>query len=201
MCGRFENRIDPTRLSYRYGIDGEVLVYDFPPEYAPTMMAPVVVSATAGLQLCLMKWGFLPPWAKDEKEAAKCFNARAETVAEKPTFRDAFKKRRCLVPATGFYEWRDEGGKRKAKYRFGVSDEENFSMAGLWTPWTSPAGVTILSFTILTTSPNELLSQYHNRMPVILPKEAEVSWLSLELGEEALVPFPADRMIVGPAEG
>lgn len=200
MCGRFDGRIDPNRLRYRYGIDGEVLVYDFPPEYAPTMMAPVIFSSAAGIELCQMKWGFLPRWAKDEKEAVKCFNARAETAAEKPTFKDAFKKRRCIVPATGFFEWRDEGKKKKSKYRFRVHGEEIFSLAGLWNPWTSPAGITLLSFTILTTSPNELVSQFHNRMPVILPKELEKSWLRNEIQEEAFVSFPSDRMEVSAAK-
>lgn len=200
MCGRFEGRIDPTRLSYRYGIDGEVIVYDFPPEYAPTMMAPVVISAAAGLELCLMKWGFLPRWAQDVKEAVKCFNARAETVREKPTFREAVNQRRCLVPVTSYFEWKaEEGEKRKTKYRFRVPKEEIFSLAGIWTPWTSASGLTLLSFTILTTRPNELAAQYHHRMPLILPREREMDWVREEGDFASLLetePFSGQEMEV-----
>lgn len=200
MCGRFEGRIDPTRLRYRYGIDGEVIVYDFPPEYAPTMMAPVIIPAEIGLTACLMKWGFIPRWAKDSKEGTKCFNARSETVAEKPTFKDSFKNQRCLVPVTSYFEWRDEGKKRKSKYRFAVNNEEIFSLAGLWTPWTSPEGLTLLSFTILTTSPNELVSPYHHRMPVILSRDSEGPWLRGEIGAEVFDSYPAEEMQVRPAD-
>ena len=162
-------------------------------------MAPVVLPAAAGLELCLMKWGFLPFYAKDVKDAAKCFNAKSETAAEKPAFKQALAKRRCLVPVTGFYEWRqEEGKKRKTKYRFKLTGEDIFSLAGIWTPWTSPAGVTLLSFSILTTAPNDLMAQYHNRMPVILSREHESKWLSEDDTDRKSLfnPFPADLMNV-----
>lgn len=215
MCGRFENRNDPRFLVERYGLKAPLMKYQSPAEYAPTMIAPVILGDEQG-EIRLMKWGLIPSWAKDPKFGVKCFNAKSETVAEKPAFRDSFRRRRCLVPVSAFFEWREEEEnngiqsspplkrKPKRKYRFNVTDDEIFSLASLWASWRSPAGDVIESFTILTTQPNELVAAYHDRMPVILSRDDEKLWLSnsnLDAVQSAHLfqPFNRDRMSVSPA--
>jgi putative SOS response-associated peptidase YedK len=152
-----------------------------------------------------MRWGLIPPWAKDASIASKLFNARAETVAEKASFRNAFRKRRCLVPATGFYEWRTEG-KTKTPFRFVVDDGAPFAFAGLHETWRDHAGETIQSYTLITTTPNELVAPIHNRMPVILTRDAEEIWLDpgfedADYLQSLLVPYAADAMDMEQVEG
>ena len=118
-----------------------------------------------------MRWGLIPHWAKDPKIGSRMINARAETVAEKPSFRNALRRRRCLVLADGFYEWRRDG-KTKTPMRIVMRSGEPFAFAGLWETWKDPDGTVIPSCTIITTTPNDLLSPIHNRMPVILPKDS-----------------------------
>ena len=122
-----------------------------------------------------LRWGLIPSWAKDPKIGVQCINARVETISEKPSFREAFQKRRCLVPADGFWEW-ETIGKKKIPWKFARPDNEEFCMAGLWESWNSPEGI-LETFTIITTSPNELVRSVHDRMPVILTPEAGEAWL------------------------
>jgi putative SOS response-associated peptidase YedK len=128
-------------------------------------------------ELVNLRWGLIPSWARDEKIAYKLINARSETIAEKPAFRDAFRSRRCLVPVDGFYEWqKTAGGKEPYYIRF--RDEHPFLIAGLWERWLSPVGEHIETCTLITTGANELLRPIHDRMPVIIPKEEIDAWLN-----------------------
>jgi putative SOS response-associated peptidase YedK len=145
-----------------------------------------------------MRWGLIPFWAKDESIGYKMINARAETVAEKPAYRKAFEQRRCLVLADGFYEWKKvDGG--KVPHRFVVGNKEPFAFAGLWERWWRPDGEGLQTFTIITTEPNELAREVHNRMPVILAPEHYEKWLDSQFNDvttlrSMLTPFPASRM-------
>ena len=145
-----------------------------------------------------MRWGLIPFWAKDPKIGARMINARSETVAEKPAFRNALKKRRCLVLADGYYEWQKTPvGKRP--YRIIMKSGEPFAMAGLWETWKDPQGNVVPSCTIITTAANDFLAPIHNRMPVILPRESEELWLDPGVDDatlltDLLIPYPDKRI-------
>ena len=141
----------------------------------PTDRASVIRKGSGGMEEADLRWGLIPSWAKDPKIGVQCINARAETISEKPSFREAFQKRRCLVPADGFWEW-ETIGKKKIPWKFTRPDGEEFCMAGLWEAWNCPEGV-LETFTIITTSPNELVRSVHDRMPVILTPDAAEGWL------------------------
>ncbi|MCA9916322.1 MAG: SOS response-associated peptidase, partial [Anaerolineales bacterium] len=148
-------------------------------------------------------WGLIPSWAKDPTIGSRMINARSETVTEKPSFRTAFKRRRCLIPADGFYEWQKLGsGKQPMFIRPAEGEERPFALAGLWEFWSDPDGGTIQSCTILTTSPNELMAPIHNRMPVIIEPEDFDLWLNPEpdpeQGLHLLRPYPAEKMAAYP---
>ena len=199
MCGRFVMTA-PGRITAEH-----FLLAEDPgpgPRYniAPSQpVAAVRVSVETGnRELVSLKWGLLPFWAKDPKIAYRLINARAETVAAKPAFRAAFKKRRCLIPACGFYEWR-RIKKKKQPFLFQVKGAAVFAFAGLWEHWEGPTGDVVESCTIITTEPNELVGKIHDRMPVILPPEHYKDWLDGSLIEPSrlgslLVPFDARRM-------
>jgi len=154
-------------------------------------------------RLVKVKWGLIPFWAKDTSIGNRLINARAESAATKPAFRSAFKTRRCLVPADGFYEWKKGKGHQKQPYFIRNADESPFAFAGLWESWTAPEGETIESCTILTTDANDLTRPIHDRMPVILhPKDYEL-WLDPEVKDPTLLkpllrPYPSEEMIVQP---
>ena len=177
MCGRY-------RLSRRKQIVEEYFDAsgddDWSPRYniAPTQPIPVIRQhpKEPSRVLSLMRWGLIPSWAKDMTGAAGMINARSETAADKPAFRDPMKFRRCLVPADGFYEWK-RTGKGKQPYCFEVDDVELFAFAGLWERWKHPSGQWIRSCSILTTTPNSVTSEVHDRMPVILNKDDYDLWL------------------------
>jgi putative SOS response-associated peptidase YedK len=180
---------------------------NLPPRYniAPTQEVPVVVASPGGggRQLKLMHWGFIPPWATGRDFGARLINARAETAAEKPTFRAAFRRQRCLIPADGFYEWQKLEGGGKQPFHIRLASEEVFAFAGLWGPWQDPAGGLVESCTILTTAPNVLMQDIHDRMPVILPPEHYAYWLDpackdLDRLAAALKPYPAADMVCHP---
>jgi putative SOS response-associated peptidase YedK len=167
---------------------------------APSQLVPVVTNDGGGLQM--FRWGLVPSWAKDEKIGYSMINARSETLAERPAFRNAFTHRRCLIPADGFYEWRKEAdGKTKTPMYSTVDGGEVFAFAGLWEVWKNPVGEWVPSCTIITTTPNALMAPIHDRMPVILPAEAYAAWLTPgETSAAALMPllkqFPVERMSV-----
>lgn len=174
-------------------------------------MSPIAVIRQEGEKRVaeLRQWGLVPSWSKDSSIGAKLFNARGETVAEKPSFRAAFKKHRCLVPASGFYEWQAsvDGKGRKQPYYIHPIEAEGFFFAGLMEQWEWD-GEVLLSACVITTEPNALMAPIHNRMPVILPEAAHDLWLSPGARQDALqallVPYPAGLMSarpVGPAVG
>jgi len=158
----------------------------------PTDRASVIRKGSGGLEEAILRWGLIPSWAKDPKIGVQCINARAETISEKPSFREAFQKRRCLVPADGFWEW-ETIGKKKIPWKFTRPDGEEFCLAGLWESWMSE-GEPLESFTIITTSPNELVRSVHDRMPVILSQDDGEVWLEGG-GQDLLKPAPNDYLI------
>jgi len=205
MCGRFTLTVSPEQL--RSVFDGlSVPNIDqqddrYRPRYNIAPTQPVAVVANDGQnRLDYFVWGLIPSWAKDPSIGNRMINARAETLHEKPSFRSAFKRRRCLVLADGFYEWRQEPGRRsKTPMYIRLESGQPFAFAGLWENWFSPDGSQILSCTIITTEPNSLMQSIHNRMPVILPPVAYPLWLdSREADSQQLLtvlkPFPAELM-------
>ncbi len=179
MCGRFTLAVPAETLAKQFELPE---VPDLEPRYniAPSQAVAVVRVDTEAEQrmLEMMRWGLIPRWAKDESIGNRLINARSETVAEKPAFRDAFKRRRCLVVADGFYEWQTvPGQKRKQPYFFKLRDGEAFGFAGLWERWKDPAGKTIHSCTLITSEANDLVRPVHDRMPVILSPDDYALWL------------------------
>lgn len=181
MCGRFTLTVDPAQLQADFGLEAPPPA-DLTPRYniAPTQPVAVIPNETPR-RMEWFQWGLVPGWAKDPKIGASLINARGETVAEKPAFRAAFKRRRCLVLADGFYEWKREGaGARapKTPMYIQLADGRPFAFAGLWEAWTAPDGQLRRTCTIITTTPNALMAPIHDRMPVILPPAAYAAWLT-----------------------
>ncbi|MFQ5498487.1 MAG: SOS response-associated peptidase [Candidatus Zixiibacteriota bacterium] len=204
MCGRYVLAQDYEALKKRYGFSGATFPsFEFTPRYniSPGQLSAAITNSE-GARIQSMKWGLIPHWAKDPSIGYKLINARSETVAEKPSFRDAFRKRRCLVPASGFYEWQKlPGSKAKQPFYITCSDRANadvFSFAGLWSVWDDPDSNNIFTYTILTTGSNELMNRIHNRMPVILRKDDESEWLDnktdLASLKQLFEPFPYEQM-------
>jgi putative SOS response-associated peptidase YedK len=203
MCGRFTLTSEISALQETFPW------LNIPPEIAPRYniaptQAVAVVANDGKNQLDFYNWGLIPSWAKDPEIGNRMINARAETLAEKPSFKAAFRRRRCLILADGFYEWqKQESSKAKIPMYIRLASHEPFAFAGLWELWNSKDGSQILSCTIITTEPNELMQSIHNRMPVILPAEAYPTWLeSGELSLEGLTPllkpYPAEQMVAYP---
>ena len=202
MCGRFTLQIPPELLAEIFGL---LEIPVFPARYniAPTQQVPVIRQSGDGRNLfAVMRWGLIPSWAKDPGIGKRLINARCETVAGKPAFRHAVRHRRCIVPASGFYEWQEEGGKKHPLY-IRLKDGSPLFFAGLWEQWKSPQGEAVDSCTILTTSSNSLIVPLHERMPVILRREAFPLWLAPEMIdpeklEPLYLPYPADFMEMWP---
>jgi putative SOS response-associated peptidase YedK len=204
MCGRFTLTADPGVVARRFGAPplqggGTSPRYNVAP--AQTV---ITVTDDGRRQLELMRWGLIPAWAKDPAIGSRLINARAETLAEKPAFRAAFRRRRCLIPADGFYEWTagPEGKRRPMRIR--LTSGQPFAFAGLWDEWRpADGGPPIRTCTIITCAPNELMATLHHRMPVILTPEAEAVWLDPSITDPErllplLVPYPADQMVAYP---
>ncbi|MBW4562176.1 MAG: SOS response-associated peptidase [Mojavia pulchra JT2-VF2] len=199
MCGRFTLNQAAAVLAQAFDVEA---VPNLEAQYniAPTHM---VATALHNLEsnkreFQYLRWGLIPSWAKDPTIGAKLINARAETVVEKPSFRSAFKHRRCLVLADGFYEWQRQASKKQPFY-FRVQDGQPFAFAGLWEKWRSPSIEEIVSCTILTTAANKLLQPIHDRMPVILSPDDYNLWLDPEVQtpdvlQQLLRPYPAEAM-------
>lgn len=198
MCGRFTLTADLEQLEERFSFHASPL--SLTPRYniAPSQAVLSIIRDEAGTRGGLLRWGLIPSWAKDADIGNRMINARAETVAEKPSFRRALQKRRCLIVADGFYEWRQEG-KKKTPIFITLPSQAPFAFAGLWETWRPPDGEAIHSCTIITTTPNSLMESIHNRMPVILTRGAETVWLDRTITEPEkllplLVPYPATEM-------
>jgi putative SOS response-associated peptidase YedK len=206
MCGRFAQFHSAQAIAEAFELDEEI---HLSPRYNIAPSQPVAailqLSDTNRRELHWLRWGLIPSWAKDPAIGYKLINARAETASEKPSFRSAFKHRRCLIPSDGFYEWqRLEGSKtKKQPYYFSLRDNNPFAFAGLWERWESPEGDIVETCTILTTEANELVSPIHDRMPVILhPKDYDL-WLdpnftSSDSLQALLNPYPSEAMIAYP---
>ena len=181
MCGRFNLITNGDALVDFFQLEQGL---ELTPRYniAPSQTVPVVRNEGSGRHLALHRWGLVPAWAKDPKTGYRMINARAETVAEKPAFRTAFRRRRCLIPATGFYEWKAvQGGKQP--YHIRISEGRLFAFAGLWERWTNPEGGILESCTIIVTSANEAVSPIHDRMPVIPDPADYVLWLDPDVDD------------------
>lgn len=190
MCGRFTLTVDPEQLALAFGL---TTVPDFGPRYniAPTQDALVITSGRPH-EAQFMRWGLIPSWAKDPATGSKLINARAETAAEKPSFRTALRRRRCIVPASGFFEWQARTGGKQPFY-ITVKDEQVFALAGLWEVWTGPAGDELRTFTILTTDANAFMKPYHDRMPVILHPDDYPVWMDTAGEPELALQAVLDR--------
>jgi putative SOS response-associated peptidase YedK len=186
MCGRYYQTESAEVIKEVFGIKTPSSeLPQFSPRYnmAPMQMAPVIRlnSITHEKELIMMRWGLIPSWSKDNKSASFCINAKSESVSSKASFRSAFKSRRCLVPASGFFEWKKLNPKEKQPYKIAIKGEKVFGFAGLWESWVNPeTNSPEETFTIITCEPNELVSELHDRMPVIVPKEHWDLWLSNE---------------------
>ncbi len=201
MCGRFTLTASVEEIIERFLIDSFLEEELFSPSYniAPSQSVLAVINDGTSNRMGFLKWGLIPPWAKDMSIANKMINARAETLAEKPSFRNAFKKKRCLIIADSFYEWKRHEDKTKTPMRIKLKSEELFAMAGLWEQWKSPEGKAIFSCSVITTTPNDLMADIHDRMPVILKPEDENTWLNPTISDpnflnQFLVPFDQNLM-------
>jgi len=198
MCGRFVRITSIGAIKVKFNV--EHVFSDLTPSYniAPTQEV-VIINDEGMRQLIQCKWGFIPSWAKDSSIGYSMINARSETVARKQAFRSAFKKKRCLVIADGFYEWRAEGKKKFPMY-IRLKSGECFGFAGLYNIWTSPDGNQICTCTIITTEANETLKPINDRMPVILPRDKEDFWLNPANEEKKqllgiLKPYPSEELL------
>jgi putative SOS response-associated peptidase YedK len=198
MCGRYALTSPPEVIAQRFNL---LWVPEFSAHYniAPTQMIPVVRETEQGRALALLKWGLIPFWAKDPSMGVKLINARAETLAIKPAFRSAYRRRHCLIPADAFYEWKPIAG-RKQPYCIRMADQAPFAMAGLWEHWVDPSGQTVESCTIITTDANALVVELHERMPVILAQGDYGAWLNAgdPNAQHLLKPFPPEQMSAYP---
>ena len=193
MCGRFQLSVKGKHISERFNVE----VFDdlYKPSFncAPSQNLPVITNTNSS-NLSYLRWGLIPFWAKDPRVGFRNINTRSETISEKPSFRNAFKKRRCLIPSNGFYEWKKDSN--KTPYRIFLKDESLFAMAGIWETWKDAEGKETDTFSIITTTANSAIKEIHHRMPVILKPEDEQTWLH-EQDENKLVglltPFSQEK--------
>jgi len=199
MCGRYTLFANMDDIVERFMVE----VFEegiFEPSYniAPSQQVIAIINDGRRNRLGRLRWGLIPPWAKDEKIGYKMINARGETIAEKPSFRNAYRKKRCIIPADSFYEWKREG-KEKVPLNIRLKNGGLFGMAGLWETWKSPDGVIIHSCSVVTTEANEIMKPIHDRMPVILNRDEEKIWLNPAIQDPAelsalIRPFEPEQM-------
>lgn len=202
MCGRYKLLFSAEELARRFAaITGDLTIA---PRYniSPGTYQPLIWQSPEARRLEAFWWGLVPAWAKDKSFGARTINARGETVAEKPAFRAAFRQRRCLVPADGYYEWRTLPGGRKQPYLMRMADGDVFAFGGLWESWQGPEG-TLRSFCLITIEPNALAARIHDRMPVIIAPHDYTRWLDPTLKDTDVVramlqPYPAAQMVAHP---
>jgi len=202
MCGRFALKPPAAEIVKCFGLDEAV---DLAPRYniSPGTDIPAIRHAPDGRRVMhLLRWGLVPNWAKDPTIGAKLSNARGETVAEKPSFRSAFQRRRCLVPADGFYEWKAVEGGKKQPYYFSMADGQPFALGGLWESWKGPDGQILRTCCLITTGPNEVMVPVHDRMPVIVAPDDFETWLTADADTalSLIRPYPAEAMQSWPVD-
>jgi putative SOS response-associated peptidase YedK len=206
MCGRAHLSSDVGEITLVFGIPSDRPTPNFPPSWnvTPTDPLPIVrYDVKAGQRsLDMLRWGLIPYWAKNIKVGFANINAKAEGIETRPGFRKAFERRRCLAPVDNFYEWA-KTGTGKQPYAIALADRSIMALAGLWENWHSPAGEWVRSFAIITTQPNELCAELHNRMPVVLKPEVWPAWLGEQPAavddlKGMLAPYPSDDMICWP---
>lgn len=205
MCGRFSLGVAPEVLRQHFGLPAAAQERAAVPRYniAPSQPVLAVVAGSLQREATHFRWGLIPSWSRAPQ--AGWINARAETVAEKPSFREAFRRRRCLIPADGFYEWADQGTGKKGRqpYWFHLLDRPVFAFAGIWERWRSPEGVEVETCAILNTAANRLMRLFHERMPVILTENDYDLWLDPQVQDPKLLlpllrPYPAEAMVAYP---
>ena len=205
MCGRFVLVTDLKNIQKNFNIQ-EMSCQDQPNgDIRPKQFIPAIINQEGMNKLVCFRWGLIPSWSKDPSMASRLINARSETVDKKPSFRDAFQKRRCLIVADGFYEWKKEDN-RKVPFYFYLKSNRPFGFAGLYEKWMSSDKEEINTCTIITTTANELVAPVHDRMPVILSKEEEQVWLNGKMIDSSrllslLKPYPAADMDFKPGIG
>ena len=211
MCGRFKRNFSEAQITERFQASlGPDVQWSTGFNIAPGTFQPIIRASASGRLCEAFWWGLIPYWAKEKSFGARTVNARGETVAVKPAFRAAFRARRCLIPADGYYEW-SELGPKKQPYLMGLASCEPFAFGGLWESWSGPDGkegasgasIELRSFCLITTEPNELCAKIHDRMPVIVPAEHYDRWLDPALKDPAaiqamVIPYPAEEMIAYP---
>lgn len=209
MCGRFVSATPPDQVADYFGTEAPEALLEPSYNVAPTKDVYAVLSDGSARRLDAFHWGLIPIWAKEAKVGNRMINARADTLADKSAYKSAFKKRRCLIPADGFFEWRkdpDAGPKaKKQPFYIHHPDEEPYAFAGLWEVWRGPERdqEPLRSCTIITTDPNEVMAQIHDRMPVILPASKWDLWLDREVDDldllgQLLVPAPPEMTVLRP---
>jgi putative SOS response-associated peptidase YedK len=197
MCGRYTLSTPAGRLAEEFRLDDAAV--EIPPSYniAPTQQVSAVLEEDGKRHLEMLRWGLVPSWADDPEIGARMINARSETAAEKPSFRSAFRRRRCLIAADGFYEWKRENG-GKQPYYFRMQEGRPFAFAGLWESWDKGTDGELRTCAILTTRANSVLDGIHDRMPVILPSESYDAWLDPDADKEELagllIPYPGNDL-------
>ena len=197
MCGRFTTTMPLEELVKYFHI--QKITGEYTPLYnaAPSQNIPVIIDNDPRM-LVFFRWGLVPSWAKDINIGYRLINARAESLLEKPSFRNAYKKRRCLIAADSFFEWKEESQKKKVPYRIMMKNDSPLAIAGLWEEWKQPQQEALFSCTIITTEANSLLQPIHKRMPAIIAPEQLDLWLDPKIQDPAkldplLRPYPADR--------
>lgn len=198
MCGRFVLLTDLSVITETFNIQDVACEYRPGNNISPGQQIAAVIRKDDQNSLVNFSWGLIPSWAKDPSIGNKMFNARAETISEKPSFKNAFKKRRCLIVADGFYEWQKLGNV-KIPFYFYLKSGKPFGFAGLYETWTSPDQKQLNTCTIITTEPNELIKPIHDRMPVIVPRGCEALWIDPENENQKellylLKPYPSEEM-------
>jgi putative SOS response-associated peptidase YedK len=201
MCGRFTLTASVEELVDRFDIEFFLQQEGYAPSYniAPSQSVLSVINNGIHNKMGFLRWGLIPPWAKDPSIGYKMINARSETLHEKPSFRNAYLKRRCLIVADSFYEWKKIDDKTKTPMRIKLKSDQLFTMAGLWEKWISPEGESIYSCSVITTNANDFIKDIHDRMPVILKPEDEKLWLDPQLTDlttlnSLLKPLDAELM-------
>lgn len=201
MCGRFTFFASPELLQQEFNLTS---IPSFHARYniAPTQDVFAVIEVNEKRRAGFLKWGLIPHWSKDKKIASKLINARAETIDSKPSFKQPFESKRCIIPSSGFYEWKKEDGKKQPYFIYPTNENGLFAFAGLWDKWIDENNRTIFTCTIITTEANEMMEPLHHRMPVILEKEDYSTWLHVESDldevKALLRPFDSDAMKTRP---